>query len=147
MKKVAVLATMLISGVIVSHVNAQDECSNRDLRGVYSFLASGTFAGAPFAAAGQTTYDGAGNAAGLIQISLNGTILPSAAPSKWTATYKVDPSSCTTTKTIDLPTDSSLGPLSGAQLPFFITAGAGFKELRFIATAPGAAITGTAKKQ
>jgi hypothetical protein len=146
MKKLAVFASLLISAV-VPQVNAEDGCSNADLRGVYSFVASGTFGGSPFAAAGQTTYDGSGNAAGLIQISLNGAILPSAAPSTWTALYKVDPSTCTATKTINLPTDSSLGPLSGAHLPFFITAGAGFSELRFIATAPGATITGSARKQ
>jgi len=146
MKKLAVFASLLISA-IVPQVNAEDGCSNADLRGVYSFVAAGTFAGSPFAAAGQTTYDGSGNAAGLIQFSLNGAILPSAAPSKWTAFYKVDTSTCTATKTINLPADSSLGPLSGAQLPFFITAGAGFSELRFIATAPGTTITGSARKQ
>ena len=146
MKKLAVFASLLISAV-VPQVKAEDGCSNADLRGVYSFVASGTLGGSPFATAGQTTYDGSGNASGLIQISLNGTILPSAAPSKWTAVYTVDPSTCTATKTITLPTDPSLGPLSGAKLAFFITAGAEFNELRFIATNTGAAITGTARKQ
>ena len=44
--------------------NGDDHCSNADLKGTYSFVASGTFGGAAFATAGQTTYDGHGNAAG-----------------------------------------------------------------------------------
>jgi hypothetical protein len=146
MKKLAFCITLVISGAIAPHLSAQ-HCSDADLRGVYSFVASGTFGTAPFATAGQTTYDGSGNASGWIQISLNGTILPSNAASSWSATYKVDPSTCTATKTITLPNDSSLGPLAGAKLQFFITAGAEFRELRFISTNAGATISGTATKQ
>jgi hypothetical protein len=59
MKKFAVFSTMLIS-VLVPQVRAQDECSNGSMRGQYSFVASGTFGGAPFAAA----VDGLPSAAG-----------------------------------------------------------------------------------
>jgi hypothetical protein len=140
MKKLTVFAIVLICG-IASQLNAQ-ECSNADLRGVYSFVSSGTivsvpgFPDGPFAAAGKTIYDGDGNASGLIQISLAGTIVSST----WHGTYKVDPSNCTVTKALTVDA-------VGATLHFFITAGDEFRELRFVATDPGTAITGTARKQ
>jgi hypothetical protein len=148
MKKLAVYTTMLISGMIVPHLSAQ-QCSNSDLQGAYSFVVSGTFAGESFAAAGQTVYEGNGNASGVIQASVGGTVYP-AAP--WTATYSVSPMTtgggqtvCVINKTITIP---SYGPLT---VSFFITAGDGFKELRFIATASNATtsltISGTARKQ
>ena len=59
MKKFAVFASMMVLG-IVPQVKAQNTCSNSSLQGVYSFVASGTFSTAAFAAAGQTTYDGNG---------------------------------------------------------------------------------------
>ena len=158
MTKITVLASMLIWGSILPNLKA-DECSNADLRGVYSFVAAGTIlpssglpAGllGPFAAAGRTIYDGNGSASGVIELSLNGTIIPSpvppnppSPPSTWTATYTVDPSTCTATKAITITS----GPLKGVVLNFFISAGADFKELRFIATNPGTAISGTARKQ
>jgi len=146
MKRLTAYMMMWISGVMLPVLKA-DQCSNADLRGVYSFVASGTFAGVPIATAGQTTYDGKGGASGWIQFSVNGTTLPAAGPSTWTAVYNVDPSTCLATKTITLPNHSNLGPLSGAQLQFFITAGAGFRELRFISTNTGATISGTAVRQ
>jgi hypothetical protein len=147
MKKLASLAGMLILS-IVPHLNAQ-QCSNSDLRGAYSFVASGTFAGASFAAAGQTIYDGNGNAAGVIQASVGGTVYP-AAP--WTATYSMTPmltgggqTVCVLTKTITI---NSYGPLT---VSFFGTAGDNSKELRFIATGSNATtsltISGTARKE
>jgi hypothetical protein len=147
MNRLAAYTTILISGMTLPLLQAEEPCSNADLRGVYSFVASGTFAGAPFATAGQTTYDGKGGASGWIQFSVNGTILPSAGPSTWTAVYNVDPSTCLATKTITLPNNNKLGPLAGAQLQFFISAGGGFRELRFISTSPGATISGNAVKQ
>jgi hypothetical protein len=158
MKKVAVFASVLLAGFAQSRLHAA-ECSNQDLRGVYSFVASGTFGGAPFATAGQTTYGGNGTASGWIQIDLNGNILPAPksgaapAPGSWTATYTVDPSTCMATKTITLASDPAFGPLSGAWLSFFITAGSDFKELRFLLTntslgmPAGTVISGTARKQ
>jgi hypothetical protein len=156
MKKIAVFATILLAGFAQSRLHAT-ECSNGDLRGVYSFVASGTFGGAPFAAVGQTTYQGNGQANGWIQIDLNGTILPvpksgaPPAPGTWTATYTVDPSTCLATKTITL--DATFGPLANASLTFFITAGSDFRELRFLLTntsagmPTGTAISGTARRQ
>jgi hypothetical protein len=134
MKKLAVFASLLIP-VIAPRANAQ-ECSNADLRGVYSFVASGALNSAAFATAGQTTYDGKGNMTGLIQISLNGNVTP---VTKWTGTYSVDPENCTVTKTAQIP---GVGTVH-----FFVTAGAGFRELRFMATDTGAVISGTARKQ
>jgi hypothetical protein len=156
MKKFAVVASVLLAGLAQSRLYAA-ECSNGDLKGVYSFIASGTFGGAPFATVGQTTYQANGHASGWIQIDLNGTILPApksgaaAAPGTWTATYTVDPSTCMATKIITL--DATFGPLANASLTFFITAGSDFRELRFLLTnttagmPPGTVISGTATKQ
>jgi hypothetical protein len=117
--------------------NGQDQCSNADLRGIYSFVAAGTMGGVgAFATAGQTRYDGNGKAKGLIQISLNGNVTPVI---PWTGTYSVNPGNCTVTKTVSIP---GIGTVH-----FFGTAGDRFKELRFIATDSGTAISGTARKQ
>ena len=145
MKRLTVLASLLI-WVIVSRANAQ-QCSNASLRGVYSFVASGTFAGAAFATAGQTTYEGNGHVYGWIQVSVDGTILPGNGPARWSGTYTVDPSTCMAYKSATLDNNPALGPLAGQTLHFFVTAGADFKELRFIATDAGTAISGTARKQ
>jgi len=142
MKKLAVFAGLLISGMIVPVSHAGVWCSVSNLQGEYSFVATGTLFPAsglpagPFAAAGKTTYDGEGNASGVIQISLSGTMLYST----WHGPYKVDSATCTVTKAITLD-------VNGVTLHFFITAGNDFRELRFIATDPGTAITGTATKQ
>ncbi len=147
MKKLAAFTSMLILG-IVPHLHAQ-QCSNFDLRGSYSFVASGTFSGASFATAGQTIYDGNGNASGVIQASVGGKVYP-AAP--WTATYTVTPMQtgggqtvCVFNKTITI---DSYGPLT---VSFFGTASDGYKELRFIATGSNATtsltISGTARKE
>jgi hypothetical protein len=134
MKKVLVLASLLLIVGIVTPAHAE-ECSNADLRGLYSFVASGTLGGLPFATAGQTQYDGNGGVTGLIQISVNGTVT-NVIP--WSGTYRVNPD-CTITK---------IGVVPGfPNLHFFVTAGDNFKELRFIATNPGTTISGTARKQ
>src|ERR1700719_4038319 len=106
MKKVAALSALLFS-VLAPHVQAQDECSNGSLRGQYSFVASGTFGGAPFAVAGLGIYDGQGNVQGVIQASSNGNINPATG---WTGTYSVKPMTagegktvCVVTKTITIP--------------------------------------------
>ena len=141
MKKLAILAALLIPGGVLSHVNAQEGCSAANLRGIYSFVASGAivnvpgFPAGPFVAAGRTVYDGNGGAQGEIQISLNGNIVVDT----WHGTYSVDPATCSATKTIKLDT-------VGAALHFYITVGAYFQELRFIATDSGTAISGTARR-
>jgi len=134
MKKLAVFASLWIS-VLVPQVKAQSGCSNGTLWGVYSFVASGTFGSSPFAAAGQTTYDGAGGVTGVIQISVNGSVTPVTA---WSGSYAVKPD-CTFTKTAIIP---GVGTVH-----FFGTAANGFTELRFIASDTGTAIAGTARKQ
>lgn len=134
MTRLAIFATLLICGMVPQLTAA--ECSNANLRGVYSFVASGTLGSAAFATAGQTTYEGNGNVTGLIQISLNGSVTPVLA---WSGTYTVDPNNCTATKTAHIP---GVGTVH-----FFVTAGADFKELRFMASDAGTAITGTARKQ
>jgi hypothetical protein len=141
MKRIIIFAGMLLCS-LAPQIYAQGQCSAADLHGVYSFVASGTivsvpgFPSGPFAAAGRTVYAGDGTVSGVIQISLAGTMLNSA----WHGTYVVNPSDCTVTKTVTLDAN-------GATLHFFITAGDDFRELRFIATDTGTAITGTAGKQ
>lgn len=142
MKRMTIFASILLCS-IVSGLHAQDDfhgqdqCSSADLHGVYSFVASGTMAGVgAFATAGQTKYDGNGKAKGLIQISLNGNVT---ALTPWTGTYSVNPTNCTVSKTVSIP---GIGTVH-----FFGTAGDRFKELRFIATDSGTAISGTARKQ
>ena len=134
MKKLTILAGVLISS-IMPRLYAH-ECSNADLHGVYSFVASGTFASAAFATAGLTTYDGKGGVTGLIQISLGGKLTPVIA---WSGTYTMDPENCTVTKTGNIP---GVGTVH-----FFVSGADDFRELRFIATDPTTTISGTARKQ
>jgi hypothetical protein len=140
MQKFAIFAGMLIA-IGMPQVKAQSICFASNLQGVYSFVASGTFGGAGFAAAGQTIYDGNGGATGVIQISLGGTVTPIL---PWTGTYIVN-ADCTATKALTVP---GLGP-NGTPLTvhFFITAGNGFNELRFIATDATTVISGTARRR
>jgi hypothetical protein len=134
MKKVVVFASLLLVLGIVPLAHAE-ECSNADLRGLYSFVASGTFGGLPFVTAGQTVYDGNGGVNGLIQISVNGNVTTVI---QWSGSYSVN-ADCTITKTAVV---QGVGTLH-----FFVTAGDNFKELRFMATDPGTTISGTARKQ
>lgn len=142
MKRFTIFASMLLCAMVPeiqaqNQFHGQNQCSNADLRGAYSFVASGTMNGVgAFATAGQTRYDGNGDATGLIQISLNGNVTPVI---QWTGTYSVDPDNCTVTKTVTIP---GIGTVH-----FFGTAGDRFKELRVIATDSGTAISGTARKQ
>ncbi len=144
MKKVAFLIA-LFSSVMASQVRAQDECSNSSIRGQYSFVLSGTFGGAPFAATGLGVYDGHGNVQGVIQASSNGNINPATG---WSGTYVVKPMTagggqtvCVLTKTLTVPGYNNL------VVSFFVTAADSFKELRFLATSPGATLSGTARKE
>ena len=145
MKKLAIYATVLIASMnTVCHLNAQQQCFNGNLQGAYSFEASGTFNGSPFAAAGQTLYDGNGQAEGVIQASSGGTVYP---PALWTATYSVGPMTTSSGFTVCVLTKTITIPSYGMTISFFGTAGDGFTSLRFIATTSGATISGTAKKQ
>ena len=133
----------LLMFALAPQVRAGDGCSVADLNGDYSFVLSGTFVGVgPVAAAGETIYNGDGTAEGVIWVSLNGNQYSG----DWTATYTA-PSAhspiCSFAKTITVTT----GGLMGQKLNFFITAGDDLKELRFVETDPGTAVTGTARKQ
>src|SRR5438874_10867466 len=141
MKKVSIFVGILICAMAAQAQAAEpnhpdNRCSNADLRGAYSFVASGTFGASPFATAGRTVYDGHGNMEGVIQISVGGQLTPRL---DWSGTYTVDPAPCTATKVANVP---GIGAVE-----FFVTFADGFKELRFIATNPGTAISGTARKE
>jgi len=151
MKNLAMFLVLagLLMFALAPEVRADNGCSNADLQGAYSFLVFGTVsannplglaAGAAFVAAGRTIYEGNGKAHGVIRMSLDGTITDLL---NWSADYALDPSTCTLTKTITIES----GPYAGAQLHFFGSAGDDFKELRFITTDTGTAISGTARKQ
>ena len=135
MKRLATFAALSVLGLMVPHANAQRLCNNAELVGGYSFVASGTFGTNGFAAAGQGFYDGNGGVTGVINMSVGGTVT---GPITWTGTYVVNPD-CTATKTVVIP---GIGTVH-----FFITAGNGFAELRFIATDTGTVISGTAQRQ
>ncbi len=140
MQKFAILAGMLIA-IGAPQVRAEGICFASHLQGTYSFVASGTFGGAGFAAAGYGTYDGNGNVNGVIQASIGGAV---SAVLPWTGSYVVN-SDCTATKTITVP---GLGPNgTTATVHFFITAGNAFNELRFIATDPTTVISGNARRR
>lgn len=140
MRKFAILAGMLIV-ISAPQMKAQGICFASHLQGTYSFVASGTFGGAGFAATGYGTYDGNGAVTGVIQASLGGSVSPVL---PWTGSYVVN-TDCTATKTITVP---GLGP-NGTPLTvhFFITAASAFSELRFIATDPTSVITGNARRR
>jgi hypothetical protein len=144
MNKTTIFAALLLFCVTAPRLSAADgkngdqRCSNADLKGTYSFVASGTFGGQPFATAGQTTYDGQGKAGGLIQVSLNGAVTT---VRDWSGVYAIDPATCTVTKTANIA-GNDFPPIT-----FFVTAADDFRELRFIATNQGAAISGTARKR
>jgi len=132
------------SGMIVPYLNAES-CKNADLHGQYSFVASGTVNGQPYATAGQTIYHGDGTAEGVIQASLGGNVYPLA---RWQATYTVSPMAtdsgetvCVITKAITIPS------YGGLVINFFITASSDFKQLRFIATDSATTVSGTAAKE
>src|SRR4051812_20016998 len=105
MKKITMFVGILLCALApqvraADQIHREDRCSNADLRGAYSFVASGTFGTAPFATAGRTIYDGRGNAEGVIQVSVNGDLTPRL---DWSGTYTVDPATCTATKTANIP--------------------------------------------
>ena len=149
MKRFAIFTAVLIS-VLAPQVRAedQDQCSNGSMRGQYSFAASGTINGSPFATAGYGMYDGHGNVQGVIQASLNGNVLPAKG---WNGTYTVSamtagttpggPTVCVLNKTLTIPGYNNL------TVSFFVTAAKNFRDLRFIATTPGTTVSGTATKE
>jgi hypothetical protein len=147
MTKFAISATLLLSGMILPHLKAES-CSNADLHGEYSFIASGTLNGTPFATAGQTVYNGDGTADGVIQASALGTI---GQATTWTATYSVSAMLTPGGKTVCV-LNKTITIKDGPTVSFFGTASAGFQELRFIVTAfngatTNIAVSGTARKQ
>src|SRR5579864_1043044 len=99
MSKFTFIAGLLLCSM-APMIHGQVQCSTANLRGLYSFVASGTLGGQPFATAGQTMYEGNGNVSGLIQISLNGNVTPLL---KWTGTYTIDPETCVVNKEAVIP--------------------------------------------
>ena len=148
MRRLFAYTALVVAGTIVPGLRASD-CSNADLHGAYSFVASGTVSGMPFATTGQTIYNGDGTAEGIIQASLGGALFggPNFPPVPWTATYSATTMSvgggqtvCVLNKTITV-SDWKL------EISFFGTAGDDFRELRFIATTPTVTVSGTARRQ
>lgn len=89
----AVVAVPVLSGSAA----ATPTCSNSTLSGTYTFASDGWIVSGggttPFALAGTETYDGAGNIAGVVTASLNGSVTSAAAN---TGTYSIN-SNCTGT--------------------------------------------------
>jgi hypothetical protein len=139
-----VLALAASSGAITQRLQAE-ACNISNLHGQYSFVASGTINGQPYASAGQTIYHGDGTAEGVIQVSIGGNVYPVAT---WTATYTATATPtdsgatvCVVTKRITIPA------YGGLVANFFVTASGDFKQLHFIATDTGSTITGTATRE
>ncbi len=85
----------------------------------------------PFALVGFFNADGNGNINGVGTISVDGVITPNVVV---TATYTVDPETCTVTST------SNLGTFTAALAD-------GGKEAHAISTTPGLTVTGGARRQ
>jgi hypothetical protein len=109
-------------------------CSNATLKGTYTFASDGwTVSGTgttPFALAGTETYSGAGTAAGVVTISLNGVITPGT-PN--TATYHIN-SDCTGTGAFTN---------SGVTTHFDLYLSPNGDYFRFVGTDPGSVTAST----
>ncbi|MBI3679139.1 MAG: hypothetical protein HY235_01845 [Acidobacteria bacterium] len=128
---------VLVALVAASAVAQTPTCSNKTVRGVYTFANSGTaivdgnlyF----FAAAGKLTADGEGNLEGKDTASTNGRI----ERRSFTGTYTVN-EDCT---------GSVRMRVQGFVAGFDVVVAVDGKELQFIQTDPGVIISGTAKRQ
>jgi hypothetical protein len=131
---VSCFASVFVLG-IVSNVQAQAKCSDASLKGSFGVTSTGTIVGVgPLAAVGVVTFDGEGNHTGFDDISINGTI----SRGTFSGTYKVNPD-CT---------GSDIENFEGGptiQRNFVIVDNG--REIRFIVTNPGNAVTAVAKKQ
>ena len=110
-------------------------CSVATIKGCYAIELSG-WQGAgpgrvPFGLVGFFTADGNGNISGVGTISVDGVITPNV---QVTATYTVDPETCTVTAS------SNLGTFIGAIAD-------GGKEVRAISTTAGLTVTGVSRRQ
>jgi hypothetical protein len=148
MRRLFAHTVLIIAGTLVPGLKASD-CSNGELRGAYSFLASGTVNGMPFATTGQTLYNGDGTAAGIIQASIGGALFggPNSPPVPWTATYSLTTMQVGGGKTVCVLNKTITVPAWKLEISFFGTAGDDFRELRFITTTPTTTVSGTARKQ
>ena len=109
-------------------------CSEALIKGCYAIELEGwqgTGAGrVPFALVGFYSADGKGNLSGVGTVSVDGVISPVAV----TATYVVDPDTCTGTAASNIGT-------------FSFTIADGGKEVRSISTTPGLTVHGVARRQ
>jgi hypothetical protein len=134
-------------GSIVPSVQAKDEgddkggcpgnCSLRTLNGCYGFTFSGTILGlGPIAGIGVTNFDGQGHLTSTDTVNINGS---GGIPETGTGTYTVN-SDCTGSEV------STRSPSGLVVTTNFVIVNHG-KEVLFVNTAPGLAITGSLKKQ
>jgi hypothetical protein len=131
---VMIFANMFVLAAALT-AQADEECSNASLHGSFGVTSTGTIIGVgPLSAVGVATFNGQGNHVGFDTISLNGSIIPR---STFTGTYKVN-SDCTGSDT-----ENFQGGLT-IQRNFVIVDGG--REIRFIVTNPGNAVTAVARK-
>jgi hypothetical protein len=132
---VLIMILALFVLVIVPKVQAAEECSNASLQGSFGVTSTGTIVGVgPLAAVGVVTFDGQGNHVGFDTISFNGSI----ARMNFGGTYKVN-SDCTGSDTENFQG----GPTIHRD---FVIVDEG-REIRFIVTDSGNAVTAVAKRK
>lgn len=130
----AIAGTLAVVATPATTASAAPSCSNATLRGTYTFALDGWDVSGtgttPFALAGVETYDGAGNVAGFVTISLNGVITPRTAN---TGVYHIDPD-CTGTAAYTN---------SGVTTHFDIYLSPKGDNFQLVATDPGQVSSGT----
>jgi hypothetical protein len=139
MKRTPIPLVILFVSVFVLNAapkaQADEECSNASLRGSFGVTNTGTIIGVgALSAVGVVTFDGQGNHVGFDTISLNGSIIPKLT---FTGTYKVN-SDCTGSDTENFQNGLTI------QRNFVVVDGG--REIRFIVTNSGNAVTAVAQK-
>lgn len=120
---------------ILSHAQANEECSNASLKGSFGVTSTGTITGVgPFASIGRFSADGQGNHSGAETVDFNGTI----SELSFTGTYQVN-SDCTGTDTENF--------VGGPTVHRSFVIDDNGKEVRFVVTNPGTVVTVIARKQ
>jgi len=99
MRKLATFASLLFLSVITSQLNAQGQCTNATMHGVYAMSASGSLGGIPVAVIARVVYDGRGQATAIETVSVGGAIYTDVSA---TGTFTVN-SDCTGSKTFTSP--------------------------------------------
>ena len=132
------MLTVMLSVLSVSSLlelavaaRAQAACSNASLKGAFGYTCQGTFGDLQAAEVGIGIYDGAGTASGKSTLSVSGS---PPAPTTWTGNYTIN-GDCSGTITFGDGTHAAL-VLDDNK-----------KELRVIASDPGAVYTCLKRKQ